>query len=105
MNGFRLASRMLGQPRIYDIFDSFGKLLETAPDVYKTYESADVAAKQAQAAKANQAAAAANAQAATQNAIAAQALNPTILGLPQTAVILGGLALAAVGVTVMLLKK
>lgn len=109
MNGFRLAKHFMGQAQIYDIWDTFSSLLNTgikaAPDIYKSIEAKKIADKQADAARANQAAAAATATAATQNAIAAQALNPTILGLPQTVVILGGLGLAAVGITVMLLKK
>lgn len=99
----------LGQAGIYDLWDIFGSLANTAvkagPDIYKTYATERTAEEQRQAAQAQQAAAAAAAAAATQNAIAARALNPTILGLPTPVVIFGGLGLAALGITIALLKK
>lgn len=109
MNGYSLGRRLLGQARIYDLWDSFSSLVSSAakvgPDVYKTYEGGATASTQAKTAQAQAAAAAANAAAATQNAIAAQALNPTILGMPQGLVIAGGLGLAALGITLALVKK
>lgn len=109
MNGYRLGRFLLGQARIYDIWDSFGSMVsnaaKAAPDVYKTYEGGVTAKTQATTAQAQAAAAAANASAATQNAIAAQALNPTILGMPQGLVIAGGLGLAALGVALAFIKK
>lgn len=109
MNGYRLGRSLLGQARIYDLWDSLTSLVsfgvKAAPDIYKSYTAKRTADEQKQAAQAQQAAAAATATAATQNAIAAQALNPTILGMPQGVVLVGGLGLAALGITLAVIKK
>lgn len=102
MNGYRLGRSLLGEARIYDLWDTVTSALKAAPDVYKTYENQATAATQQRTAQTQAAAAAANAAAA---AAAAQALNPTILGMPQGVVIAGGLGLAALGITLALVKK
>lgn len=109
MNSLGMAKQILGQGFIYDLWDSvgdlFGSAIKSGPDIYKAYNQKRTADEQLKAAQAAQAAAAQNAVAAQQTAIAAQALNPTILGMPSAVVLLGGLGLAALGITIALVKK
>lgn len=86
--------------------DSWSSLVNAGASIYSQINQADVA-KDLKKAQENAArAAAANAQAAQANATTAAIQNPTIMGMNQSTVIIGGIALIAlVGIAAMLKSK
>ena len=99
-------SYSMGNPMSMGQADILKDIINTGGQVATSYEKTEQQKAAAEQAAAQAKAAQASAQAAAANAATAQAQNPTILGIPQTAAIIGGLGiLALVGILIATKKK